>query len=228
MGKLKSALGENLYSCILYGSAARGNALPKISDINILIVLEESTPSAHSAIAEAIRDSIHVEPFILGRALLNRSMQAFATKFLSIRRNYRILHGADPLADLKLDEPLARFLCEQSVRNLRLRLVRAYVVFGNDRKKYTRFLSRMTGTLFTSLGEALRRTGIDVPAEFDARISLFERVFEVEATVLKELLGLKEASRQLTANDIPGFHARLFRLVDRAVHWMEGQWPPLR
>jgi hypothetical protein len=225
---LKKALGENLHSLLLYGSAVRGNLQAGVSDLNLLILLEESTPDAHAAIAEAIRGPVRIEPFILGRALLARSIQAFAVKFLSIRRNYRVLHGADPFTDLRIDEGLARFLCEQAVRNLRLRCVRAFVVLGQDRPRYSGFLARLTSALFTGLAEALRRVSIDLPRSYEERIPLFEKTFAADASVLRDLLALKAGSRVLSAAETKEVHARLFKLLDAAVRWMEAQWPALR
>jgi hypothetical protein len=225
---LKKTLGENLHSLVLYGSAVRGNLVPKISDLNLMILLEESTPDAHAAIADAIRGPVRIEPFILGRALLARSLQSFAVKFLSIRRNYRVLHGADPFANLSIDESLARFLCEQSVRNLRLRCVRAFVVLGHDRLRYSAFLAKLTSALFTDLAEGLRRVGTDVPRSYEERVPLFEKSFGADASVLRDLLALKSSARVLSAGETKEVHARLFKLLDAAVRWMEAQWPPLR
>ncbi len=224
---LTRTLGANLHSLLLYGSAVRGNLVAKVSDLNLLILLEESTPEAHAAIADAIRGSVRIEPFILGRALLARSFQAFAVKFLSIQRNYRVLQGQDPFAALAVDEGLARFLCEQALRNLRLRSVRAYVVFGQDRARYTRFLTKVTPALFTDLGEALRRVGTEIPRSYEDRIPVFEKAFGGEAGILGELLQLKSSGRAISGDATP-IHARLFRLLDAAVRWMEAQWPPLR
>jgi hypothetical protein len=225
---LTKTLGANLHSLVLYGSAVRGNLVPKVSDVNLLILLEESTPDAHAAIADAIRGPVRIEPFILGRALLARSLQAFAIKFLSIQRNYRVLHGSDPFAALAVDEALARFLCEQAVRNLRLRSTRAFVVFGSDRVRYSKFLTRSTSALFTDLAEALRRVGTDVPRAYEERIPLIEKTFGADASVLRELLKLRASGGALPADDVRRVHDGLFRLLDAAVRWMEGQWPPLR
>jgi len=225
---LKKTLGANLHSLVLYGSAVRGNLVPKISDLNLLILLEESTPEAHAAIADAIRGPVRIEPFILGRALLARSIQAFAVKFLSIRRNYRVLHGADPFAALTIDETLARFLCEQALRNLRLRCVRAFVVIGHDRVRYSAFLGRTSSAFFTDLAEGLRRVGTDVPRAYEERIAPFEKAFGVDASILRQILELKSSARVLSAGEAKEFHARLFKLLDGAVRWMEAQWPPLR
>jgi predicted nucleotidyltransferase len=227
-GALKKTLGANLRSLVLYGSAVRGNLVPKVSDLNLLILLEESTGEAHAAIADAIRGPVRIEPFILGRAPLARSIQSFAVKFFSIRRNYRVLHGADPFADLTIDEALARFLCEQAVRNLHLRCVRAFVVIGHDRPRYSTFLARTSSAFFTDLAEGLRRIGTDVPRAYEERVPLFEKTFGVDASILLRILELKSSARVLSAGEVKEFHSRLFRLLDGAVRWMEAQWPPLR
>jgi hypothetical protein len=225
---LTKTLGANLHSLVLYGSAVRGNLVPKVSDLNLLILLEEATPEAHAAVAEAIRSPIRIEPFILGHALLARSLQAFAVKFLNIQRNYRVLHGADPFTALSVDESLARFLCEQAARNLRLRSVRAYVVFGHDRPRYSKFLAKLTSAVFTDLSEGLRRVGIEIPIGYEERIPVFEKAFAADASVLGDLLQLKASGGTLTFEQVRLVHDRLFRLLDSAVRWMEGQWPPLR
>ena len=41
---LNLELRENFRTCLLYGSAVRGNWVSGVSDINLLIVLQESTP----------------------------------------------------------------------------------------------------------------------------------------------------------------------------------------
>ena len=224
---LKSKLRENLHSLIIYGSAVRGNVVPGVSDLNLLVVLREPTAEAHLAIGEAIRGPVRIEPFVLSRDGIERSLQAFAIKFRSIRRHYRVLHGADLLASLEVDEALLRFLCEQAVRNLRLRMTHAFITMAGDPKRYTRYLVDAAPDLFTDLAEVLRLTGTDVPTEFADRIGVFEGNFAVDASVLKDLLVLKNAPRLLSLDEAKDYHGRLFRLLDQAVRWMEKQWPPL-
>jgi hypothetical protein len=223
---LRERLGENLRSLVLYGSAVR-EGVSRPADLNLLIVLEESTPEAHAAIARSIRGPVRIEPFILGRALLTRSLLAFAVKFLSIRRHRKVLFGADPLEHLVIPESVGRFLAEQAVRNLRLRLVRAYVVFGEDRPRYSTYVEEAVPALFTHLGEALRQAGREMPETFEPRIPLFAETFRADAAVLTDLLLLKSSPRTLSADEVNSLHGRLFRLLDAAVRWMEATWPPL-
>ena len=176
VAQLSQELGVNLYSCCLYGSAVRGNAIAGVSDLNILIVLGESNAAAHAAVARALEKFPDVDPFVLGRRGFERSMRAFAPKFASIRRNYRVLAGADPLAGFQVDAPLERFLCEQSLRNLRLRLAYSFIT-RKRHEAYDRYLRRQVTPIFLAHGtmdpvvplqagqmsrDALRALGYDV------------------------------------------------------------------
>lgn len=227
MDTLKNTLRDNLHSCVLYGSAVRGNIVPDVSDLNLLIVLAESTPEAHQVIAEAIRGKVQIEPFVLGREGLERDRQAFAIKFRSIRRNYRVLHGADPLPNLSVSEELLRFLSEQAVRNLRLRLNHAFITMQQQPKRYSRYLHDAVPDLFTDLAEALRCVGTEIPADFSERIPIFAHSFGGDASVLNDLLERKRRSRNLSATEIRDVHDKLSRLMTQAVRWIESQWPPL-
>jgi hypothetical protein len=220
---LRERLGANLYSCCLYGSAVRGNFIDGISDINLLIILNESNPAAHQAVSDAIGAEGQIDPFILGRAGFERSARAFASKFASIKRNYRVLHGADPLAELRIDPELERFLCEQALRNLRLRLVFAFVTRHRN-KTYQRFITRSVTPLFVQFSEALRLQGTTVPKEFEPRIPLLEKQFGIDGAVLRDLLALKQDSQRLAENELVAWHQRLFPVVDTVVKWVEANW----
>lgn len=220
---MRAALGDNLHSACLYGSSVRGNAIKGISDFNLLIVLNDSSSAAHQAIAGVLAKFPRVDPFILAKRGFARSVRAFAPKFASIKRHHRVLFGADPLADITPDAAMERFLCEQSLRNLRLRLVYAFVMRGRERA-YDRFVIGQTTALFVQLADLLRIEGIEVPTDFAARIPIFSREFAVDASVLADLLALKREPRRLTETEMVGWHDRLFPVVDGALRWIEARW----
>ena len=221
---LRENLGANLYSCCIYGSAVRGNWIAGVSDLNLLIVLNESTPVAHDSIAEVLHKYPNVDPFILGRAGMERSLRAFAAKFANIRRQHKLLHGADLFVDLAFDPALERFLCEQAMRNLRLRLVYAFVT-RSSRKSYERFLISNVTPLFVQLSQVIRLNGGMLPKEFETRVATFEAQFKIDGSVLRELLGLKQKPRALDESEVVTWHSRAFPLVDAVVKWIEANWP---
>jgi hypothetical protein len=210
---------------MLYGSAVRGNLIAGVSDINLLLVLRESTPEAHAVIAEIIRGEPPIEPFILGRRGLERSMRSFAVKFRSIQRNYRVLYGEDPLKDLDVPEAVVRMECEQVLRNIRLRVVHAFVTFGSVHKRYSQYLIDVTADVFVALSEPLRLEGFTLPADLAARAPVIAEATGADVTILKDLLDLKARPRVLSGPQAADFHGRLFRLLDKTTTWLEARWP---
>jgi hypothetical protein len=223
LAALSRELGENLYSCSLYGSAVRGNLVEGVSDINLLIVLNSSDPQAHDAVGRALAGHQNVDPFILGRPGFERSVRAFAAKFASIKRNYRVIHGADPLAEIVIEPALERFLCEQALRNLRLRLAFSYTMRARH-KSYVRFLSRSVTPIFLRLSEILRLSGRAYPEDFAGRVPLMQTEFGGDAGVLRDLLDLKRADGPSEAR-AEEWHRRVFPVLDAALAWIEREWP---
>jgi len=224
VGALRSELGENLFSCCVYGSAVRGNAIEGVSDLNLLIVLNQSNTGAHQAVARAIGGLPQVDPFVLAKRGFERSVRAFAPKFASIRRNYRVLHGTDPLATMEVDERLEKFLCEQAVRNLRLRLVYSFVT-RTQHKAYDRFVVRHVTSMFVQWSEVLRLSGVDIPVPFEARIPTLEKEFKIDGQVLRDLLALRKKPVRFSDAEAVARHERLFPEVDAVIVWIESHWP---
>ncbi len=221
---LRRELGDNLFSCCVYGSAVRGNSIEGVSDINLLVILNHSTAAAHQAVARAIGGQAIIDPFVLARRGFERSVRAFATKFASIQRNYRVLSGADPLANLNVDAELEKFLCEQAVRNLRLRLVYAFVT-RQQNKAYDKFLVRNVTGMFVQFSEALRLSGITLLPAFEARIPVLEREYKIDGQVMRDLLALKKSPRRFSEEEAVAWHERLFPAVDAVLSWIENKWP---
>jgi hypothetical protein len=220
---LQAGLRDNLYSCCLYGSAVRGNAIEGVSDLNLLIVLCESTPAAHEAIARAVAGDPKINPFVLGQRGFARSARSFAPKFASIRRHHRLLCGVDPFPELKSDPQLERFLCEQVLRNLRLRMVHSFVTRSRH-QNYDRFLVANVTPMFVQFSEPLRLGGIALPKDYPARIPIFEREFHCDGQVLRDLLALKGTARRFSAAETVQWHEQLFPVVDAVLQWIEQRW----
>jgi len=226
--QLPAVLGANLYSCVLYGSAVRGNVVPDVSDINILIVLNESTPDAHMAIADCIEGNVRIDPFIISRKGMERSFRVFAIKFRSIKRHYKVLCGADPVADFSVTDDAVRFLCEQTLRNLRLRSVHNYLRNRRNRRRYLNILLNMHTAVFTGVTEILRLEGEQVPSDYHERIPLIKRYFDADTAILEDLLTVKNKPAVWDNMDIALLHQRIFNFLNHIVLWMEQQWPAPR
>ncbi len=221
--QLIAGLGTNLYSCCVYGSSVRGNAVEGKSDINLLVVLNDSNTEAHAAVGRALDGMNVIEPFVLAKRGFERSVRAFSPKFASIQRNYRVLHGADPLASIRIDPAMERFLCKQAVRNLRLRLVYAFIKRSYN-KSYDRFVASNVTPLFIHASEILRLNGTQIPTAFETRIPILKRFFQIEDSVLEDLLELKRSPVRFNEKETVVWHSRIFPLVDSMLIWIETHW----
>ena len=219
---LTEHLGNNLYSCCVYGSTVRGNAVPGVSNVNLLIILNQSHPAAHEAIARALEGLAQVVPFVLGREGLERSARAFAPKFASIKRNYRVLCGADPLSNLPADRDQEWFLCEQALRNLRLRMAYAFITRHRG-DGYEHFIQRSVTPIFVQVSEALRVSGTSLPKDFEQRINLMETEFKIDGQVLRDLLAFKAKPQKISPREAIAWHGRLFPVIDTVVRWIEAK-----
>lgn len=223
---LGDGLRDNLVSCSLYGSTARGNAIAGVSDLNLLIVLRTSSAEAHAAIARTVAQHPRVEPLVVEERQLARTARCFAAKFASIKRHHRVLWGSDPLAAVEIERHLERLLCEQSVRNLRLRLAYAFMRrAGTD--GYSRFLGGCVPVIFVNLAEILRLEGVDVPADFSARLPLLRRAWPAGGATLDELLELRGNPRSLSGSEALVCHQRVLDLLDAALDTIESRWKDL-
>lgn len=128
------ALGSG-YSAVLYGSAARGDYIPGRSDINLLLVLEQLTPTVLKSLSRgftAWRKSVPEPPLILSRAEWNRASDAFPIEITDMRLSYRVLRGGDPLQGVQVDLGDLRKALEREFRGKLLRLRQGYATFAPD------------------------------------------------------------------------------------------------
>jgi hypothetical protein len=124
--KLRAALGSNLVSVVLYGSAATGDHQEKVSDYNVLCILTKITPSELRA-AEPVfrwwREQGNPSPLLLTEHELQTSTDCFAIEFHDIREHHRILFGPNLVESLEIDLSFyrAQVECELRTKLLRLR-----------------------------------------------------------------------------------------------------------
>jgi predicted nucleotidyltransferase len=172
---LAGQLKENLHSLILYGSAVRGDLVATTSDVNFLVVLQASTSASHRVIRSVVQRFPRLNPFVVELSGMPRAVRVFALKFLSIRRNYRLLHGVDPLVNLQVPRDLELLLAEQELRNFRMRLVHSYVTSPGRVSRYGQFAIRNASRLIIVLSDVLRCADVTLPQTLGQRHIAFTR-----------------------------------------------------
>ena len=176
----RTALGTELKSIVLFGSAADG-MLRAASDVNVLLLLSAFDARKSESLREPLRNAnaaIQLKAMFLLESELPAAIEAFAVKFGDITRRHVILFGSDPFAGVTVPRQAAITRVKQTLLNLTLRMREAYVARGLREEQLIFLISDMTGPLRASAATLLELQG--TPAA-----SGKEALAKVAATLLK-------------------------------------------
>lgn len=130
-------LGESSYSAVLYGSAARGDYFPQTSDINLMLVLADASPSVLRQLGPAFRawrEKSPAPPLVISRSEWARATDVFPIEISDMQSAYQPLRGADPLLGARVARSELRRALEAELRGKLLRLRQGYALAADDAK----------------------------------------------------------------------------------------------
>jgi len=195
-GKLKTAFGPRLVSVVLYGSAASGDHHAGFSDYNVLCVLSQLTP-------EELRQSEDVfrwwrklgnpAPLLLTEHEVATCTDCFAIEFHDIQRHFRILHGADVVSALVVDDSFYRAQVEHDLRAKLLRLRQKASGMLSDKELLRRLLVDSVSTFCVLLRHALLLHGVDPGPKKRDTVERAGETFGLDPAPFLKLLDLREA-----------------------------------
>jgi hypothetical protein len=193
--KLKKALGPDLVSVVLYGSAAAGDHNEKFSDFNVLCVLSRITP-AQLGSTETIfrwwRELGNPAPLLLTEHEVQTSTDCFAIEFHDIRDHHRILYGADVVSSLEIDRCFYRAQVEHDLRAKLLRLRQKASGILSDKDVLRRLLVDSVSTFCVLFRHALILHGVDVPGKKREIIARAKERFGIDPAPFHTLIDLRE------------------------------------
>lgn len=162
---LAGTMREELRSVVLYGSVARGEYIPRVSDVNVLILLEDIEPAVLRRAAEPVHRWTRegVSPMLLESREWERASDVFAIELLDMQDAYVVLEGEDPVAGVEVPPDALRIQAEREVRT-RLARLHTGVLHAADRPlELGALLMTALPSFVTFLRAALRLGGRPVP-----------------------------------------------------------------
>lgn len=150
-------LEERLVSLLVYGSYVSGGYDPRRSDLNILVVLRDTTPDTLERATAAAQFWIkkgHLVPVLLGIDELPLYAKYHPIECSEIREDHRVLAGSNPFSALEIQpRELARqCLTELVAKQARLR--RELVVHSGRAEDLQRLLATSVSGLLVLLNAA--------------------------------------------------------------------------
>lgn len=128
--ELAEALGGDLRSLVLYGSATGPGFRPDASDVNFAAVVDVLEHRHLGRVAQwwvGWRGDRVAVPLLLSLADLERSRDVFPLEFLDIRARHHLLAGSDVFADITVAPDAVRLECEREAKGKLILLRELYI-----------------------------------------------------------------------------------------------------
>ena len=161
LDEARGALGDELVSAVLFGSAAEARLTPS-SDVNLILVLRGFDAEKLAALSDpllAAEAAIQLQVMFLLESEIPSAVECFAQKFADILRRHRVVLGKPVFADTKVPRGPEIFRMRQILLNLTLRLREAYVTRGAHAEQAVRVLADTLGPLRAAAATLLELEG---------------------------------------------------------------------
>jgi predicted nucleotidyltransferase len=203
--ELKQALGTNLASVILYGSAVRGEYVRSRSDLNLMLVFKkldlEHITKVRKLMRRKVRKTLPQIVFWTEKELAN-AWDVFPLEFEDIMENHRCLVGKDPFTKRKVDKKHMRYQLEFELRSKLLNVRDSWLSIRRDKYALKMFLIK-AGNSFDYL---IRK------AE-----AVFGKKMAVSSDVFEKIKQLKNKKIRLNRSELQALFHQLHEAVESAI-----------
>ena len=168
--QLKKVYGAKLNAVVLYGSAAAGEHIPKRSDYNVLVVVDELTMQhmrAGAAVARAWGEDGNPPPLTLTQSEWRGSADIFPMEYADILERHRVLYGQPPFDGITVDRAHLRLQVEHEAMGKLLKLRQGVLAAGGDEKAQIELLAASLSTIMLIFRAVERLHGAVPPTDYD-------------------------------------------------------------
>lgn len=225
--KLLDALGERLLTVALYGSAVVEEASKPDSDVNLLVVCDQlglAELDVLSPLAIEWSELGNPPPLLFTHERLLNSSHAFPIELLDIKENHRILHGANVLRALPINQENLQFQLEHELKGKLIQLRESYLLVGQNYSKVLGLMLQSLSAFQIMLKAALRFYEVNVPARKREAVKLLSKHVSIDLSVFEELQALKDGlgGAPSESGEIRKLFARYLNAIERSADLIAG------
>lgn len=178
------------YAAVLYGSGARGEFQPGVSDLNLLVVCEALDLASLARLSGAVRElrtAGQPPPLLLERAEWERATDVFPIEVSDMQVAHTLLRGADPVSGRRVDPADLRRALEGELRAKLVRLRQAYAAGATDPELLGRVTAGTVSSVTTLLRVGLVLLGKPVPLATPACLAAAGEALGISVAPVAEL-----------------------------------------
>jgi hypothetical protein len=217
--EVKRAVGPELVSLVVYGSAAGDEWIRGRSDVNTMIVVRALSSTILDALARRLRRwrrSGFALPVVVEEEFFERSRDVFPMELDDARRAHRTLVGPDPLADVIVDRADLRRECEREARGKLLRLRALYLDVAESTDDLERLLVEALKTFLVILRHVLHLRGENAPYSYADVLTAGEHLLG-PLPAFRRVLDHRTGERRLARRELRAEFARYLADAERVV-----------
>lgn len=221
VGALKDEFSEELESVIVYGSAAGGEFQRRYSDVNVLVVLKDTSLASLKKAAPIVSRRRYriINPLFFTQEYIRSSLDVFPIEFLDMKERYAVVYGGDILAGLTIDSRNLRFQCEHELRSKLIALKRAYLSHPRGFSKDTLFA--FCTPLVHILRSLLRMSVKEAPLRQADVLGSISAEFAIELSALRAVLEAKENNRRMRHSEAETLFGTLLVDVEKTIELVD-------
>lgn len=220
--RLKDTYKEDLISVILYGSAASGEFMEKYSNINLLVVLNDTSLANLKKIAPILKKARFtiLNTLFFSPEYIRNSVDAFPIEFLDIKENHLILWGKDLLRDIEIDTRNLRFQCEQELKEKLINIKMAYLR-TQDKNTIRMLLFKSSNSVLHILRNLIRLKGQEPAYLKEDLIKQFSELFGISIESFNKIWEVREKELKLSFKQIEDLFFAFTNDLEKIVEFVD-------
>jgi len=193
--RLRDAGGANLESVVLFGSAAAGDFHDGLSNLNLLVVLHDSSFQALQALTPAAKwwdGKKQPPPLCMTRTELERSTDVFAVELLDMQQHHRVLFGEDVLNGLRIPMDLHRVQVEYELREKLILLRQRLLLASQNDSRLWDLMLRSVASFSTLFRHALIALGDSTQSQRRDAVQALSQRLGIDSSAILDVLDVRE------------------------------------
>ncbi len=224
VGQLQHMHGGKLRCVLLYGSAAANEQLDKLSDLNVLVLVDTIEPLQLEALGQTARawgEAGNPPPLELTVAEWERSADIFPMEYADILERHRVLHGALPELVTTVARSDLRRQTEYEAMSKVLRLRQGIMRAGQDVVQQLELLRASHSTLMVIFRAAIRTAGESAPADKVQLITRVAELAELDATPFLRVAKLVKGQGDVSSKDAEQLLFATLAGMEQLTAWLD-------
>ena len=228
VSQLQKVYGAQLRTVVLYGSAAAGEHIPKRSDYNVLVIVDELTMQhmrAEAAVARAWGEKGNPPPLTLTLSEWRGSADIFPMEYADILERHRVLYGTPPFEGISVDREHLRLQVEHEAMGKLLKLRQGVLASGGDTKAQAELLAASLSTIMV-IFRAFERLHAAVPTTDYEQLSRdVSRRAGFDVTAFERVVRHVRGAEKIGSPDVPGVLEGYLEGMNRLVAYLNRHHP---